>query len=180
MLQILILRIQSCKCICYSQRLFWIRLKQFALYFCSLHFLHKFLFGLSQKQQSVAFALVSSSPAHSVNISLNIFRAVKLNDPVNLWEIHTSRSDVCAEQVCILLLHKVEVNSSPFVLLLTSMQLHKMGLCIQFLKGLIDKSDLFARLEEDDAFCVQMAFNEWKQGVHLLLNGHDHVIVVQL
>jgi len=57
-----------------------------------------------------------------MDVSVSVLRAVNLDDPVDCWEIHTSRTDICTEQHSVLFLHKLEVDGSTLVLVLFAVQ----------------------------------------------------------
>jgi hypothetical protein len=58
-----------------------------------------------------------------VDVSLDIFGAVELNNPINLREVNTSGGDISGEQNSVLFLHKLKENSCSFVLVLLTMEL---------------------------------------------------------
>ena len=58
-----------------------------------------------------------------MNVGIDIFRAIELNDPINSWKVNTSCCNVGREQTGVLLLHKLVVNGCPLVLLLLAMEL---------------------------------------------------------
>lgn len=178
MFKILIFSIQSWQSVCNCQTFLWIRFQLLQLNFAILKFLHELNLTLRKKQQPISFTLVSSSSSNSMNIRLDIFRTVKLNDPINLREIHTSWSNICAEKIGKFLLNKVKIDCSSLILFLSSMKFHQMYFGVQFLKSFVHESNFFTRLKEDNAFRLSMTLDKTEQGVHLLFNRQLHVVMI--
>lgn len=57
-----------------------------------------------------------------MDVSIDILGTVDLDDPIDGWEVDTTRTDVCAEQDCVLLLDKLEVNRRSLVLVHLTME----------------------------------------------------------
>ena len=53
-----------------------------------------------------------------MDVGVDVFGTVNLDDPVYSGEIDTTGGDVCAEQDGLLFLDKLEVDGCPFVLIL--------------------------------------------------------------
>jgi hypothetical protein len=51
---------------------------------------HSFLLGWAEEKKSFAFRLISSGTPDSVNVGVDVFRCVELNDPVYCWEIEST------------------------------------------------------------------------------------------
>ena len=58
-----------------------------------------------------------------MNVSVCVFGAVHLDDPVDSWKIDTSGRDISAEEYDLFLLNELEVDGCTLVLVLLSVQL---------------------------------------------------------
>ena len=90
-------------------------------YLSLLKFLGKCLLTWHQKHECVSLGLVPSSTTDSVNIGIYILRNIDLNDPVDCWEIYSSRCNISTKQNCLLFFNKLEIDSCAFVLVLFPM-----------------------------------------------------------
>lgn len=133
-----------------------------------------------KEKQSISLRLISCCSSNSVDISLNIFWTVKLNDPIYLRKVHSSRCYICAEQKCRLLFYKVEIYSCSLVLLLSSMKLHDMNTRLQLTEGFINKPHFLARLKENDSFRLLMRFHEAVQCVYFAFDRKTHIVMIDL
>lgn len=59
---------------------------------------HSFLLTRQQETQALALGLVSSCSANTVNVHVDIFRAVELDDPVYGGKIETTRGNVGTDE----------------------------------------------------------------------------------
>ena len=77
---------------------------------------------LQQEKQSPAATIgATTCPAHSVDIVIGIIGRVKLHNPVDLGEIKTSLSNICAEKDSCLSLTEFKVSGCSLLLLLFAM-----------------------------------------------------------
>lgn len=114
-----------------------------------LELLSKLCLARKQHQESISFGFVTSRSSNTMNVSVSVLRAVNLDDPVDCWEVHSSRTDICAEQHSVLFLHKLEVDGGTLVLVLFAVQLEQVLTHFQRLEGLVGKADLLTTGEED-------------------------------
>lgn len=59
-----------------------------------------------------------------MDVCIDVFRAVDLNDPVHRWEVNSTRTDICTEENGVFLLNELEVDRCTFVLLHLAVELH--------------------------------------------------------
>jgi len=112
-----------------------------------------------------------------MDVRIDVFRAVELDNPVNLWEIDTSWSNIGGKEHSRLLLNKVEVYSCTLGLLLSTVELQQVIAELKFLKCLKCEPNLLTSREEYQALGLLVALKETEKNVQLLLDVYYHVVV---
>lgn len=114
-----------------------------------------------------------------MHVSVNILRDIDLNNPVHGWEVDTPRGNVRAKHDSLFLLHELEVDGCPFVLVLLPMQLKQVLAHLKRLESLVRKPDLLPGREKDEAFQLGVRFEETKKHVQFGVALDHHVVVQQ-
>lgn len=97
-----------------------------------------------------------------MDVGVNVFGTVVLNDPVNRWEVNTSGGNVGSEENCTLFLHELEENGGSFILFLLAMEFEKVDAAFQGFEGLVCISNLFSRRKEYQNLRLWMTLNKTK------------------
>ena len=110
-------------------------------------FLHAFLLGRQEEHQPLTLSHISRCPAHPMNIGLDIFRAVQLEDPVDRGEIQTARRDVGADEQGDRRRGELLKDVQAGGLLLLAVKVHERQTWVQPTEGFEDEPDLEAKRE---------------------------------
>ena len=114
-----------------------------------------------------------------MDIGVGVLGAVNLNDPVNSWEINTTRRNIRTEKHCVLLLDELEVDGRTLVLILLTVKLEQILADLERLEGRIGKAYLLTTGEEYENLLLLMRLEEAKERVKFVLDRHFHVVVEQ-
>lgn len=143
----------------------WSSLQFLQLNMSTLYLFRKFGLRWKQEEQGTSFGFVPCCPPYSMNICADVFRTVKLNNPINSRKINTPSSNICRKQHSWLLLHELKVYCCPFTLLHLSMELKQVLPKLESFECLIGKSYLFSGREKYQTLRLWMAFEKTEKSV---------------
>ncbi|CCF42315.1 hypothetical protein CH063_12353 [Colletotrichum higginsianum] len=137
------------------------------------------LAGLKEKH-GLAVALVAGRTTDAVDVRVGVLGAVDLDDPVDGGEVDTAGDDVGGEQARVVGIGKAFRDLHALQLLLLAEEVQQRDTGLQVAHALVGEADLLARREEDDDLAAQVRLNEAEEGVELLVQGGDDVVLLQV
>ncbi|KAH3673420.1 hypothetical protein WICPIJ_009808 [Wickerhamomyces pijperi] len=117
-------------------------------------------FRRSQHQHGLTGLTESGRTANSVNVGVDIFRSIDLDNPFNGWEVQPSGNHICGEKNRVLGFGELVHGLCSGSLLLTAMKLHQCDTRLQLSHGLVGEMDLLGRRKENQGLSLQVGSDE--------------------
>ncbi|KAJ0161195.1 hypothetical protein CTA2_6617, partial [Colletotrichum tanaceti] len=141
---------------------------------------HAGLLAGLEEEHGLAVALVAGRAADAVDVRVGVLGAVDLDDPVDGGEVDTAGDDVGGEQARVVGVGEALRDLHALQLLLLAEQVQQRDAGLQVAHALVGEADLLARGEEDDDLAAQVRLDEAEEGVELLVQGGDDVVLLQV
>jgi hypothetical protein len=91
-------------------------------HFCLLQVAQEAYFGRKEEEESFTPTTGTGSTSHTMDVLARIIWRVKLDDPINGWDVQATGSYVCAKEDTFLGIHKLEKRVCARGLVLLSLE----------------------------------------------------------
>lgn len=129
------------------------------------------------KSQWFTIVFESGSSTDSVDISLNIFGNVKLNDPIYHGKVKTSWGDIGADENTVFFLAEGEVDGHTFFLFLVALEFVQRRWESELSEGFINETDLFASRDKNNDLLFVVGFEKRVKDIKLVFGLYDHIVL---
>ncbi|KAL3295314.1 ATP-dependent RNA helicase dbp4 [Colletotrichum asianum] len=141
---------------------------------------HASLLAGVEEEHGLAVALVAGRAADAVDVGVGVLGAVDLDDPVDGGEVDAARDDVGGEEAGVVRLGEAFRDLHALQLLLLAEEVEEGDTGLQVSEGLVGEADLLAGGEEDDDLGAEVGLDEAVEGVELLGERGDDVVLLQV
>ena len=117
-----------------------------------LETVYEFSFAGKEEEEGVALGFVASCSTYAMDVRLDVFGGVELDDPINRSKINPPRRNIRRKQTRMLLLNKLKINGRPLILFLLPMKFIEALRKFESLECLISEANLLPCREEYEAF----------------------------
>lgn len=106
---------------------------------------HTFLLARQQEQERLALGLIPGRTTDAVDVGVDIFRCVDLDDPVDGREVESARGDIGGEHDGVFRGEETLIDLEPLHLLLLAVHVHEGYTGPHMPEVLVDEADLVRR-----------------------------------
>lgn len=115
-----------------------------------------------------------------MDVSVDVFGAIVLDDPVDEGKVDSTGRDICSEETSRFLFHEFKENCRSLPLLLPAMQFVQRIANFQRFERFVSVSHLLARRKENEDLSSLMSLEERKKRIKLILNLQNHTMMQKL